>query len=73
MMLILPPLRKDIPVFLAQSNRIANILEAFDKVISRNKHTHEAHPRMLSEHQLLCIVDHRTSRKRKSISSHYSH
>ncbi|KAI8062680.1 hypothetical protein BC940DRAFT_369997 [Gongronella butleri] len=69
----LPYTLGDIPAFLGQMTKIANVVSAFDYAVSANSHTHATHPHTLTDHQLQGIVDSRTSRKRKSVFSHYSH
>lgn len=63
----------DIPLFIAQSNKIAKIISSFEHVLSCGTHDYDDHPPTLTDHMLFEATHSKTSRKRKSISSHYNH
>ncbi|CEI97536.1 hypothetical protein RMCBS344292_11667 [Rhizopus microsporus] len=63
----------DIPLFIAQSSKIAKIISSFEHVLNCGTHHYDDHPPTLTDHMLLQAINSKTSRKRKSISSHYNH
>lgn len=63
----------DIPLFIAQSSKIAKIISSFEHVLNCGTHHYDDHPPILTDHMLLQAINSKTSRKRKSISSHYNH
>ncbi|KAG2206527.1 hypothetical protein INT47_008544 [Mucor saturninus] len=63
----------DIPIFIAQSTKIAKIISSFEHVLNCGTHHYDEHPATLTDHMLLQAINPKTSRKRKSISSHYNH
>jgi hypothetical protein len=69
----LPLAVDEILVFIAQLNKICNIIASFDYVLKCGIHDYNDHPPTLRDHQLLEAIDQRTSRKKKSITSHYNH
>lgn len=69
----LPLKLADIPLFIAQSSKIAKIISSFEHVRNCGTHGYDDHPPTLTDHMLLEVINSKTSRKRKSISSHYNH
>lgn len=69
----LPVVLGEIPLFLAQLDKVMNIVAGFAQAARREHHTYDHHPFTLTDHKLLAIIDPKTSRKRKSITSHYTH
>ncbi|CEG63709.1 hypothetical protein RMATCC62417_00814 [Rhizopus microsporus] len=69
----LPVVLGGIPLFLAQLGKVMNIVAGFAQTAHREHHTYDHHPFTLADHKLLAIIDSKTSRKRKSITSHYTH
>ncbi|KAG0927147.1 hypothetical protein G6F29_012780 [Rhizopus arrhizus] len=63
----------DIPLFIAQSSKIAKIISSFERVLNCGTHHYDDHPPTLTDHMLLQAINSKTSRKRKSISSYYNH
>lgn len=63
----------DISLFIAQSSKIAKIISSFEHVLNCGTRDYDDHPPTLTNHMLLEAIYSKTSRKRKSISSHYSH
>ncbi|CEP14353.1 hypothetical protein [Parasitella parasitica] len=63
----------DIPLFIAQSSKIAKIISSFEHVLNCGNHDYDDHPPTLTDHMLFEAIHSKTSRKRKSISSHYNH
>ncbi|PHZ16757.1 uncharacterized protein RHIMIDRAFT_266757 [Rhizopus microsporus ATCC 52813] len=59
----------DIPLFIAQSSKVAKIISSFEHVINCGTHSYNH----LTDHMLLEAIHSRTPRKRKYISSHYNH
>ncbi|PHZ11989.1 uncharacterized protein RHIMIDRAFT_292165 [Rhizopus microsporus ATCC 52813] len=69
----LPLALDEIPIFIAQLNKICNIIASFNYVLNCDSHDYGDHPPTLRDHLLLEAIDQRISRKRKSITSHYNH
>lgn len=63
----------DIPLFIAQSSKISKIISSFEHILNCGTHNYSENPPTLTDHTLLQVINSRTSRKRKSISSHYNH
>ncbi|KAG2224835.1 hypothetical protein INT45_008017 [Circinella minor] len=63
----------DMPLFIAQSSKIAKIISSFEHVVHCGTHHYDNHPPNLTDHMLFQAINSKTSRKRKSISSHYNH
>lgn len=69
----LPIVLAEIPLFLAQLDKVMNIVASFAQVARQEHHNYDRHPLTLTDHKLFAIIDPKTSRKRKSITSHYTH
>ncbi|KAI8966993.1 hypothetical protein BDF20DRAFT_933015 [Mycotypha africana] len=69
----LPVILADIPLFLAQADKIMTIAVSFTQAARPEQHNYANNPPTLTDHELLAIIDRRTSRKRRSITSHYAH
>ncbi|KAI9008939.1 hypothetical protein CLU79DRAFT_711257, partial [Phycomyces nitens] len=63
----------DIPLFIAQSSKIAKIISSFEYVLNCGTQDYDDYPPTLTDRMLLEAINFKTSRKRKSISSHYNH
>ncbi|KAI7848152.1 hypothetical protein BDC45DRAFT_524166 [Circinella umbellata] len=62
----------NIPLFIAQSSKIAKNRSSFEYVLNCGTHQYDDHPPPLTDHILLQAINSKASRKRKSISSHYN-
>lgn len=57
----LPLKLADIPLFIAQSNKIAKIISSFEHVLNCGTHHYDDHPPTLTDHMLFQAIDSKTS------------
>lgn len=69
----LPMFLAEIRLFLAQLDKTMNIVASFAQVSRQERHNDNHYPNNLTDHNPLTNIDPKKSRKRKSITSHYSH
>lgn len=69
----LPIILAEVPLLFAQLDKVMNIVASFAQVALRELHDYDTHPLTITDHIVCEIIDPRTCRKRKSITSHYTH
>ncbi|KAL4210847.1 hypothetical protein AB4K20DRAFT_1968836 [Rhizopus microsporus] len=62
-----------LPLTLDHLNKIAKVIACFQYTLNSGNHNHANDPATLSANMLYHAMDPKLSRKRKSITSHYSH
>ncbi|KAG1440448.1 hypothetical protein G6F56_011923 [Rhizopus delemar] len=69
----LPMFLAEIPLFFAQMDKVMKVITGFAQAARQENHDYDNHPLTLTDHTVLEIIHPNTSRKRKSITSHYTY
>lgn len=68
------PLTLDhVPLFLSQLDKVVRIISCFQYTLNSGNHSYANDPFTLTDNMLHNATDPKSSRKRKSITSHYNH
>ncbi|PHZ14348.1 uncharacterized protein RHIMIDRAFT_117296 [Rhizopus microsporus ATCC 52813] len=68
------PLTLDhVPLFLSQLDKVVKIISCFQYTLNSGNHNYANDPSTLTDNMLHNVTDPKSSRKRKSITSHYNH